>query len=113
MKFSVFPVPKNPEIAIREPTDLLTMLPTLQSIPDESRAAVWIPAPQGLSICREFLLGTIRPATLPIKIKQILTIHDRYPTNGVGRCQEPGLRDEKGGPSYFDLFKFCISGILI
>lgn len=84
MKFSVFPVPKDPEIAIQEPTDLLTMLPPLQSISDKSRTAVRIPAPQGLSICREFLLGIIRPATLQIKIKQILTIHDRYPTNRVG-----------------------------
>jgi len=97
MKFSVFPVPKNPEIAIREPTDLLAMLPPLQSIPDESGAAVRIPAPQGLSIYRGFLPSTIRSAALQIKIKQILTIHDRYPTNRVGRCQEPELTDEKGG----------------
>ena len=96
MKFSVFPVPKDPEIPIREPTDLLTMLPTLQFITDESRTAVRIPTPQRLSICRELLLGTIRSATLRIKIKQILTIHDRYPTNPAGLCQEPGFRNGRG-----------------
>lgn len=95
MKFSVFPVPKDPEIAIREPTDLLTMLPTLQFITDESGTAVRIPTPQSLSICRELLLGNIRSATLQIKIKQILTIHDRYPTNPAGLCQEPGDSERK------------------